>query len=78
MKYLIFLDIDGTVRSSKGIHPRTVNAIAKARALGHKVFINTGRSYCIIPEEIEGMPELDGRRNRLAGIAHVLCLDGRD
>ncbi|MBR3715191.1 MAG: HAD family phosphatase [Clostridia bacterium] len=74
MKYLIFLDIDGTVRSSKGIHPRTVNAIAKARALGHKVFINTGRSYCIIPEEIEVMLELDGI---VCGLGACIVMDGK-
>ena len=73
MKYLIFLDIDGTILSSKGIHPRTVNAVAKARALGHKVFINTGRSYYIIPEEVKRTLELDGI---VCGLGTCIVVDG--
>ncbi|MBE6607685.1 MAG: HAD family phosphatase [Ruminococcaceae bacterium] len=73
MKYLIFLDIDGTVLSPKGIHPRTVNAIAKARALGHKVFINTGRSYHIIPKEVKSRLELDGI---VCGLGTCIAIDG--
>lgn len=45
MKY-IFFDIDGTLLdSAKGIPNSTVEALDKARANGHKLFINTGRSY---------------------------------
>ncbi len=45
MKY-IFFDIDGTLLDNdKGIIPSTVEALEKARANGHKLFINTGRSY---------------------------------
>lgn len=45
MKY-IFFDIDGTLlENSKGIIESTVEALNKARAKGHKLFINTGRSY---------------------------------
>lgn len=45
MKY-IFFDIDGTLlESSRGIIESTVTALEKARANGHKLFINTGRSY---------------------------------
>ncbi len=50
MKYLIFLDIDGTVLSDGKIHPRTVNGIREAQKRGHMVFINTGRSMSIIPQ----------------------------
>lgn len=50
MKYLIFLDIDGTVLSDGKIHPRTVNGVREAQARGHMVFINTGRSMNIIPK----------------------------
>ncbi|MDO5026831.1 MAG: HAD family hydrolase [Tissierellia bacterium] len=45
MKY-IFFDIDGTLLdNSRGIIESTVLALEKAKAKGHKVFINTGRSY---------------------------------
>lgn len=45
MKY-IFFDIDGTLlENSKGIMKSTVEALEKARSNGHKLFINTGRSY---------------------------------
>lgn len=53
MKYLIFLDIDGTILPSNGkISPRTVNAVKKAKEQGHMVFINTGRSMSIIPKAV--------------------------
>lgn len=53
MKYLIFLDIDGTILTSDGkISPRNVSAIKKAQEQGHMVFINTGRSVNVIPKEV--------------------------
>lgn len=61
MKYLIFLDIDGTIMSSEGkIHNRTVSAIKEARRRGHMVFINTGRSLDIIPKFLIEAVEPDG------------------
>ena len=59
MKY-IFFDIDGTLLDSeKGINPSTVEALKKARAKGHKVFINTGRSYAELGTGFEQF-EFDG------------------
>ncbi len=53
MKYLIFLDIDGTILPANGeISPRTVCAIREAQKRGHMVFINTGRSMDIIPNKV--------------------------
>lgn len=49
MRYLIFLDIDGTLLSRGVVHPRTASAIQKAIEGGHLVFINTGRSKGNIP-----------------------------
>jgi len=51
MKYLIFLDIDGTILSEKGVHPRTIDGIRAAMGRGHLVFINTGRGYHIVPSD---------------------------
>ncbi|MBE6620631.1 MAG: HAD family hydrolase [Ruminococcaceae bacterium] len=49
MKYLIFLDIDGTLLSRGGVPQRTISAIQKAIEQGNLVFINTGRSKGNIP-----------------------------
>lgn len=44
-KKIIFLDIDGTLLShTKGISPKSIEAIKKAQANGHLVFLNTGRA----------------------------------
>ena len=50
-KYVIFLDIDSTVFDGKGVHERTVRALSRARAEGHRVFLNTGRAHCILFDE---------------------------
>jgi len=60
MKYLIFLDIDGTVLADGKIHPRTVNGIREAQKLGHMVFINTGRSMSFIPKIVLDEVRPDG------------------
>ena len=49
MKYLIFLDIDGTLLARGGVPSRTLTAIQKAVDEGHFVFINTGRSKGNVP-----------------------------
>lgn len=49
MKYLIFLDIDGTLLARGGVPARTATAIQKAIDNGHFVFINTGRSKGNVP-----------------------------
>ncbi|MBQ7337771.1 MAG: HAD family phosphatase [Clostridia bacterium] len=51
-KYLIFLDIDGTLLSRGGIHPRNKAAIEQAIANGHAVFINSGRAKGNFPKQI--------------------------
>lgn len=57
MKYLIFLDIDGTVLSHGGVHPRTMAAMADAIAAGHIVMLNTGRARGNIPTSfLESLP----------------------
>jgi len=42
--YVIFLDIDGTLTYDGTVKQPVRDAMARARALGHKVFVNTGRS----------------------------------
>lgn len=60
-KYALFIDIDGTLTGDNHIIPkRNIDAINAARALGHKVFINTGRSRGNIPPEVLSQVEFDG------------------
>lgn len=53
MSKFIFLDVDGTLLNAKKQVPTSAkNAIKKARALGHKVFLCTGRSRGQIPASL--------------------------
>lgn len=57
---LIFLDIDGTILApGKGISQGVKDGLQKARENGHQIFICTGRSCHMLPEEMQNM-ELDG------------------
>ena len=49
--YAVFLDIDGTLMSDGSLPPENVAAIKAAQAKGHKIFLNTGRSYAFIPHD---------------------------
>ena len=50
---LIFLDVDGTIYSKANMIPESVKqAVTKARENGHKVFLNTGRSFVQIPKSL--------------------------
>lgn len=74
-KYLIFLDIDGTIwEHGMPIHERTVEAVRKARKLGHKVFINTGRSYGFIPPHVFEAMDFDGV---IAGLGSDIRFGGK-
>lgn len=56
----IFLDIDGTLVGKDAVIPDSAkDAIRKARAKGHKVFICSGRSRCEMHENILSVP-MDG------------------
>lgn len=54
----LFFDIDGTVLSEiTGQIPQSaVEALAKAGQNGHLLFVNTGRTWCALPEEIKKAP----------------------
>lgn len=60
-KKALFFDIDGTLLSEvSGTVPESaVLALKLARAKGHLVFLNTGRTYCLIGP-IKEMVEVDG------------------
>lgn len=48
--HIIFIDFDGTLVTKERRVPReNLDAIQKVRSLGHKVFVNTGRSYANCP-----------------------------
>ncbi len=59
-KYIIFLDIDGTVFDGEKVPEKNILALRRARAEGHKVFLNTGRAHCIVTKEILDAVQPDG------------------
>lgn len=59
--YAIFIDIDGTLRgASSAALEKNLGVIKKVRALGHKVFISTGRAISYMPSEISYENNFDG------------------
>lgn len=58
--FAIFLDIDGTLMSAGKLPEQNVTAIKKAQEKGHKVLLNTGRSYSFIPWEKLAPISFDG------------------
>ena len=72
-KFAIFLDIDGTIYDEGKVNKEDLDAIKKAREQGHKVFINTGRTYAIIPEKVKNL-EVDGI---VAGIGTHILYEGK-
>ena len=52
-KKLLFFDIDGTLIPYRGQMPQsTVQALQRAKAEGHQLFLCSGRSECSLPEAI--------------------------
>lgn len=73
-RYAVFLDIDGTlISNSFEIPERNKKAIAAAREKGHKVFINTGRSWGNIPPVLMEQFDVDGI---VAGSGVMITLGG--
>lgn len=54
---VFFFDIDGTIRSESDryIPQSTIDAIKALRSNGHKVFVNTGRTFSNIDEDIRSI-----------------------
>lgn len=51
--HIIFIDFDGTlISNSFEIPTENIEAISSVRKKGHKVFLNTGRSYANCPPEL--------------------------
>lgn len=74
-RYAVFIDIDGTLISGNFKVPeRNIEAIAKARKMGHKIFINTGRSYGNIPDVLFEQLDVDGY---IAGSGANIIIEGK-
>lgn len=74
-KCAVFLDIDGTLLSdSFRISDDNLKAIAQARANGHLVFINTGRSWGNIPDNLHEQFDLDGI---ISGSGAMITMGGK-
>lgn len=54
-KAALFFDIDGTILSisTLTVPESTIKALKLARAKGHEIFINTGRTVCALPANIK-------------------------
>ena len=59
MKKIIFLDLGGTLWTFEKIPGSALEAIEHARKNGHKIYINTGRTRCEVPQFLLDM-NLDG------------------
>ena len=73
-RYAFFLDIDGTLWQGGVVPDINKETIKKVRELGHKVLINTGRSYAYIPEYLYNQVDVDGV---VSGIGSSVRVDGK-
>ena len=48
--HLVFLDFDGTIADQTVVPDSVREAVKEAQALGHLIFLNTGRSWREVPE----------------------------
>ena len=71
--YTFFLDIDGTIFDGNRVADEVIDAIIRARKMGHKVFINTARAYLGMPEQVYGLP-VDGFVN---SFGLEVCVGGK-
>lgn len=73
-RFAFFLDIDGTLIVDSFVVPEeNLAAIEYARANGHKVFINTGRSWGNIPQKLREQLDVDGY---ICGNGAMITVDG--
>ncbi|MBQ2863732.1 MAG: HAD hydrolase family protein [Clostridia bacterium] len=71
--HAVFLDIDGTLLSGGKLPPENVTAIREAQEKGHKILLNTGRSYSFIPWDKLSEIHFDGV---CAGCGSHVMIDG--
>lgn len=71
--HAVFLDIDGTLLSGGKLPPENVSAIRRAQEKGHKILLNTGRSYSFIPWDRFSDIRFDGI---CAGCGSHVVIDG--
>lgn len=75
----VFLDIDGTLMSwasatelwSGKMSDYNAAAIARAKANGHKILINTGRGYACLPRQLTADYPLDGYVTALGAAVEI-------
>lgn len=73
-KYAFFLDIDGTLLDTDSVvSGENKAALRYAKEQGCKLFVNTGRGYACIPDEILSLP-LDGI---VAGCGCTIMYEGK-
>ncbi len=74
-KCAVFLDIDNTLTSARYFVPEENRiAIRRAREKGHSVFINTGRSWGNIPDNLRSQLDVDGI---IAGSGAYVVIDNK-
>ena len=71
--HAVFLDIYGTLLSGGRLPPENVTAIRDAQTRGHKILLNTGRSYSFIPWDRLSDIRFDGV---CAGCGSHVVIDG--
>lgn len=74
---ILFFDVDGTLITEDGrryFPDSAKRALAQARVNGHLVFINTGRVYCNITEEIKSA----GFDGFVCGCGTSIYYDGKE
>lgn len=60
-KHLVFFDVDGTLLfGNKRINGSDVKLLRRLQEAGHEIFLNTGRSRSILPEELLKQVRFDG------------------
>ncbi len=59
MKKIVFLDLDGTFWEFEKVPESALKAILSAKENGHKIFVNTGRTKCEVPDSLWEL-NLDG------------------
>ncbi len=60
MSWAVFLDMDNTLTVHGEVVPENLAAILRAQEKGHKIVLNTGRSYGFIPKKVLETVPFDG------------------